>query len=135
MPIDFERLLAEYLSQTEYTTQPGEALAPVTFHFDLGTIVRSDTIMVILSNSSQRIIYKKAYQSPFTIQAGSAILEGKGFDHFKILFFNTKTHEVYVGEHEAAFWQAHKHIYIELLPFREMDTEIGVPVAFKVRVE
>ena len=141
-PKEFDKLLAEKLAEPMYAANPNEPSAPVTFKFNLEPALLSDTILIIESNNVERYVYRDQYQDEIVIQAGQDLLQGgpelldgrRGYDSFTFVVLNKKMREICVDEHGAPFWQANKKVYIDFLPFRELD-KIGLPVTFKVRIE
>ena len=135
-PDEFNKDLAQWMALPIYSADPNGLASPVTFHFNLAATLLPDTFLVIESLKAHRAIYRATYRNEFTIQAGQELLRDKGADNFKILLFNKKNYEICVFEQESPhYWQAGKHVYIDFLPFRELDPQTGEPVAYKVRIE
>ena len=133
--VEFNNSLTKRLAMPLYSAKLNELTSPVTFHFNLAQALLTDTTFIIESNKADRLIYLGPYLNEFTIQARQDLLDDKGGDNFKFLLFNKKKHEICVAEHEAMYWQAGKHVYIDLLPFREFEPKIEGPVSFRVRIE
>ena len=134
-PKEFSEFLAELLAEPMYAANPNQPSASVTFKFNLEPALLSNTILIIESSKAGRYVYRDQYQDVIVIQAGQDLLRGRGGDSLEFRLLNKKTHEACTGWHESEpFWQANKTVYMDLLPFRELN-EIGLPVMFKVRIE
>jgi hypothetical protein len=142
---EFNKLLTESISRPIYTVNPNESISPVAFHFNFSAAWLNDAIFIIDSDKAGGYVYRGPYQDKIVIQAGEYLLSNKGRndtsyllsggDTLSFIFLNKKTNETCAGVHESEpFWQANKNVYIDLLPFRELN-KIGLPVSFKVRIE
>lgn len=146
-PQEFDKNLAERLSEPVYAASKNEPTSPVTFHFNFGfgAAQLNNAIFIIDSDKVGGLVYRGSYLNNIVIQAGEYLLSDKGRndtgyllkggDTLSFLFLNKETHEICGFSHESEpFWQANKNVFIDLLPFRELN-EIGLPVSFKVRIE
>lgn len=133
---EFNLRLNEALIQPKYLADKKYGVSQVRFHFNLEPELIDGAVLVVESDRAGRAIYSGDYKKSIVVQAGYELLNENGSDNFKFIIFNKKNHEICSFEHGSTpFWQAGKDVYIDFLPFRELDPATGEAVAFKVRVE
>jgi hypothetical protein len=128
----FEKSIALNLKR-QYVASDGGA-SSVTLHLDIPSASAEKFVLIISSNKTRRNVYHGKFESTIPIKMGIELTENDGYDGVVFGFYNRMTYEICSFVHEASFWQPNKKVFISLLPYRETN-EIGLPVAFKVRVE
>lgn len=113
----------------------GSEKAPVTFKFSIAAALLEDTVLFIRRNGAPDVIYLGPYRDTIVVQAGNELTKGKGYDTLMIALLRKKTHEIYVTEQEARFWQANRTVKIEFLSQAVVDEATGEPAALKVSAE
>lgn len=118
---------------------PNDVTSTVTFHFDVPSASAEHSILVISSRKTKRDVYHGRFVTKLVLTVGADLTNSKrakrgSYDDLSLRFYDLKTNVACGAGHEADFWQPNKNVFIALLPYRELD-EIGLPVAFKVRIE
>jgi hypothetical protein len=134
---EMKKRVAEVSSLPVYTPAAGKPKHAVTFHFNFLTEVTGEVLMTMQSYKLEQLVYRGPLQKKISIEAGDELLTEGGADNFKFRFIKLGTNEICSWEQErgAQVWKPNAKVFFDFLPQRELDTETGVPIAYKVRVE
>jgi hypothetical protein len=136
-PQEFQEAITPNLKRLY--VKPTDATSTVTFHFDVPSASPEKFVLVISSRKIKRDVYHGKFETKIALTVSADLTNSKSskrgsYDDLSLRFYDRKTNIACGAGHEADFWQPNKNVFIALLPHRELD-ELGLPVAFKVRVE
>lgn len=134
-PDEYARLIASVSAKPVYENKTGTPSLPVTFKFNLDSDLMKNSTLFIYSYKASKNVYMGPYAQTLVIQAGTDLLRDSGGDSLQIRIFDGKEFSSCTAVHESEpFWQANKTVFMDFLSQRELNS-IGLPVAFKVRIE
>jgi hypothetical protein len=133
-------------SEPVYQLMPGEKTINLNLNFNLLPIYQDHTFIIestIPSKGRSNTIYRGPYKRKINLTVGENFFNNGakpdfwGGDTLQFYFYINKQRTTCGAYQDGGdlIWKPNANVYIDFLPWREIDESVGRPISYKVRID